>query len=278
MEPQSVDSLADALQWTVAKSPFPKVRNGSQAIGTTLERILDTDGPDTPWTPDLGVGIELKTHDTSSGTPLTLFCREPEPGNRKCWNGDLVSRYGAETDDGANQEVGVYGQARSSDTFEVEVTERKLTVYGADGQYCAHFNIDTLVKSALKKLRHLAVVGGEKVTLEDGEKGYKYTEAVYYSDPVEEEWREAFRDGRIELHFRMGTKDSGENRNHGSAWRIQPMHLDSLYDTKVDLLDPDCDLSEIPLPQQTLGRVDQTPNYSGEGASVQRSQGRLDEF
>lgn len=76
--------------------------------------------------------------------------------------------------------------------------------------------------------------------MRDGREYFHYNEAYHLDGFDPHEFINLMREGDITVDLRMHIKESGANRNHGTAWRIMDeSKLDRAFQQRTPLLDPD---------------------------------------
>lgn len=140
-----------------------------------------------------------------------------------------------------------------------------MRILDGTGRLCVSYPYRQLREALDRKFEHLVLINADRVTMPNGATGYDYTGATYHLGIDVDAWESLLRNGQCIVDIRMGRKDDGGVRSHGTAFRLSEQLIGEMYAESVDLLDTSVNLDEYPLPQRTLDTgVDHTT------ASVQK--------
>lgn len=212
-------------------------RNADTGIGKTLEDLLGIEennipGPDT-------AGVELKSVRRNSGSLTTLFTKEPPRGDeyRPLWSQDMIHQLGYIDDDGRPAlKVTIEPDMPNSQGFYLNYTDSDIEIKHEDAGTCAIYPLEWLQDKFEDKFPQLVMVFAE-TEMRDDREYFHYDEAYHLDGFDPEEFVNLMREGEITVDLRMHLKESGANRNHGTAWRIMDeSKLDRAFEERTQLL------------------------------------------
>jgi len=224
-------------------------RSGNTGIGKTLEDLLDIDENNVPG-PD-AVGIELKSMRHGSGSLTTLFTKEPPRSKRPFWGTKMVRELGYEDDKGREAlKVTIRPDTPNNQGFYLDYDTDSVSIVHEDVGVCAIYPLDFLQKRFEDKFPAAVMVFAETKQI-DGTEHFWYDEAYHLDGFDSQAFIRLMREGVITLDLRMHLKESGANRNRGTAWRIMDeSRLDEAFSERTPLLE-DTDLDDIPVGSQS---------------------------
>jgi hypothetical protein len=240
---EDFDDFVQRLREIKAMGFVESHRSGNTGIGKTLEDLLgieenNVQGPD-------AVGVELKSVRRSSGSLTTLFTKEPPRGaeHRPFWGQEMVRELGYVDDKGREAlKVTIEPDNPNNRGFFLDYTDSEIIIKHVDQGPCAIYPLSFLQDRFEEKFPQLVMVFADTET-RDGNEYFHYNEAYHLDGFNPSEFLQMMREGVITVDLRMHLKDSGANRNRGTAWRImQESELDRAFEKRVPLLDPDQDL------------------------------------
>jgi len=218
-------------------------RNADTGVGKTLEDLLGITENNVPG-PD-AAGVELKSVRRSSGSLTTLFTKEPPRGkeNRPLWGQEMIRELGYVDDDGRPAlKVTIEPDTPNSQGFYLNYTDHDIEIKHEDAGVCAIYPIEWLQEKFEQKFPQLVMVFAQSEK-RDGREYFHYDEAYHLDGFDPQEFINLMREGDITVDLRMHIKESGANRNHGTAWRIMDeSELDRAFEERTPLLDRDEDL------------------------------------
>lgn len=218
-----------------SKGWVKSTRSGNTGIGKTFEDLLNKveDNLDSPDFHD----IEIKTHEESSSSMLTLFTKSPS--YPRAANTMLRNNYGITNENGQKTlHATVSGNSITktstySFNFKVEAEEDVLRLYVYDLSGClvnsdVFWSYDALNTQIKKKLKTIAVIYGEK-SIQNCETYYKYSEIDIVTGLTIEGLKLAIKNGDLKVDLRIGVYNSGKNKgkthDHGTGFRIMLSNL-----------------------------------------------------
>lgn len=213
-------------------------RSGNTGIGKTLEDLLGIEenniqGPD-------AVGVELKSLRRSSGSLTTLFTKEPPRGSkhRPFWGQKMVRELGYIDDKGREAlKVTIEPDTPNNQGFLLDYTDSEIIIKHVDQGPCAIYPLDFLQEQFEEKFPQLVMVFADSKK-QNGSEYFHYNEAYHLDGFNPEEFLKMMREGIITVDLRMHLKESGANRNRGTAWRImEEPELDRAFEERTPLLD-----------------------------------------
>lgn len=214
-------------------------------IGKTFEDHLGVDENNNK-APDFA-GFEVKSKRSETTSYLTLFTKSPS--SPKGVNAFLRDTYGEPYENSAdlkrlhtsifanrfNSYRGKYGFKITNDKENKRVViEIKDLCTGTidDSTSWSYADIDSCLTKKLKAL--FFVYADTKV--EDGVEYFHYTKAEIYRTPSLKRLLDLIDAGRLMVDIRIGSYKSGKNigkpHDHGTAFRVLPADLFSLYEEK----------------------------------------------
>lgn len=293
MEPQSAEELALRLETLRNAGSVESVANGSQSAGKTLEYYLRVDDSHSKFDPDLSTGIELKTVGSDMNTLMTLFTLEPSTKYR--WGKELIDYYWNDGDvtDAENADYALHATLHANRvdsngmTLDVAESGDIFVTDTKSGNSLARYTGNDLNHGLTQKFNYLMVVESKrkKVGLDRNDRDilFRYPDATYFSGIQTDAFRELVREGVVSLDIRMKVKQSGELRNHGTAWRINASKIPEMYESVFEVFDTDTEFASLPTPDQDV-LIDREPvaaispepsansDDSGEGQQMQLAQ------
>lgn len=212
-------------------------RNADTGVGKTLEDLLGIDENNIPG-PD-AVGVELKSVRRNSGSLTTLFTKEPprSPEHRPLWSQRMVRELGYIDDDGRQAlKVTIEPDVPNSRGFYLDYRRDRVEIAHQDEGTCAIYPLDWLQETFERKFPQLVMVFADS-TRKDGREYFHYNEAYHLDGFDSDEFLTLMREGTITVDLRMHLKESGANRNRGTAWRIMDeSELDRAFEERNALL------------------------------------------
>ncbi|WP_435068293.1 MvaI/BcnI family restriction endonuclease [Haloplanus sp. C73] len=221
-------------------------RAGNTGIGKTLEDLLGIDENNIPG-PD-AVGVELKSTRRDSHNLTTLFTKEPPKDERPFWGTKMVKELGYVDDKGREAlKVTIRPSTPNSRGFSLDYDNTSVSVVHEEVGVCATYPLDYLQERFEEKFPALVMVLADTKKV-DGREYFWYNEAYLLDGFDGDAFLRLMRDGEITLDLRMHLKESGANRNRGTAWRIMDdSRLDEAFEERIPLLGEQ-DASEIDSP------------------------------
>lgn len=218
-------------------------RANDTGIGKTLEDELGIEENNVPG-PD-AVGVELKSARKESDSPTTLFTKEPPKDARPFWGTKMVEELGYEDDKGRQAlKVKLQPKVPNNQGFYLDYDETSVAVAHEEVGVCARYPLDFLQERFEEKFPAIVMVLADTKTI-DGREHFWYNEAYLLDGFDSEAFLQLMRDGEIILDLRMHLKESGYNRNRGTAWRIMDeSRLDEAFAERTPLLG-DIDVDDI---------------------------------
>jgi hypothetical protein len=232
------EEFVEGLQEIKAMGWVETHRNADTGVGKTLEDLLGITENNVPG-PD-AAGVELKAVRRSSGSLTTLFTKEPPRGkeHRPLWSQEMIRELGYTDDDGRPAlKVTIEPDIPNSQGFYLNYTDHDIEIKHEDAGTCAIYPIDWLQKKFEQKFPQLVMVFAQSEK-RDGREYFHYDEAYHLDGFDGDEFLNLMREGDITVDLRMHIKESGANRNHGTAWRIMDeSELDRAFEERTPLLD-----------------------------------------
>ncbi len=222
-------------------------RAGNTGIGKTFEDYLGVQENNLK-DPDFE-GFEVKSKRTLSNSLTTLITQSPT--SPRGINSILRERFGYEVEDVNHKELrttpkyGGFNTCRSGFGFGIVINEEceriELHIKKLETEEIEMNNIywsfDNLKDAINTKLTNLFLVKASKQDLDDGEY-FHYTEAtVYFGGGDFDKFLRFIKEEKIKIDIRLGSYESGEPHDHGTAFRIDVKHLFELYDEKLEIND-----------------------------------------
>jgi hypothetical protein len=237
-------------------------RNANTGVGKTLEDLLGIEENNVPG-PD-AVGVELKAVRRSSESLTTLFTKEPPRGSeyRPLWSQEMIHELGYIDDKGREAlKVTIYPDEPNNQGFYLDYSDDTIKIEHNEAGTCAIYPIDWLQEKFEDKFPQLVMVFADNEYRDDIEY-FRYDEAYHLDGFDGEEFLQLMREGIITVDLRMHLKESGANRNRGTAWRIMDVSkLDRAFETRTPLLEQgdeiDADATN-PSEQQQTDEFDDT--------------------
>lgn len=223
-------------------------RSGNTGIGKTLEDLLGIEENNVPG-PD-AVGVELKAMRKGSGSLTTLFTKEPPRDERPFWGTKMVRELGyVDDEDRQALKVTIQPDDPNNKGFYLDYDNKFVSVVHEEVGTCARYPLSFLRKRFEDKFPQLVMVFADREYI-DGTEHFHYTDAYHLDGFDSNAFLQLMRDGVITLDLRMHLKESGANRNRGTAWRIKDeSRLDEAFAARTSLLD-DTELDSIPVTSQ----------------------------
>lgn len=226
-------------------------RNADTGVGKTLEDLLGIEENNIPG-PD-AVGVELKTVRRNSSSLTTLFTKEPPRGtsSRPFWGQQMVRELGYTDDKGRPAlKVTIEPEEPNNQGFYLNYTEQQVEIAHIDKGPCGIYPLDFLQEVFESKFPELVMVFAD-TREKDGREYFHYNKAYHLDGFDSDAFLALMREGIITVDLRMHLKESGANRNHGTAWRINEEHqLDRAFDQRTSLLDK-TDIEEVQFRSQS---------------------------
>lgn len=243
-EPQNnFDILRNKLEQIRVRGPVPCTRQNNRdgGIGNTLEDLLNI-RENNLQIPDY-LEYEIKSQRVDTTSPITLFSIATENRN----NRRLFDKYGQTTNDNTRRlywtvYMGrlacLYGRYECQLEFDNLITPQRLYVKIKD---TITNNIDTQAYWDLQHVREIAnnkirnLVACHAQTINSGNNRYfQYKNFNCYFNFSFDKLLDCIRDGLVQVDFRIGAdltgNHAGKYHDHGSAFRIQGIHLYKLYE------------------------------------------------
>lgn len=250
------EGFAERLREIKAMGYVQTHRNANTGVGKTLEDLLGIEENNIPG-PD-AVGVELKAVRRSSGSLTTLFTKEPPRGSeyRPFWSQQMVRELGYIDDKGREAlKVTIRPDEPNNQGFYLDYTDDTIQIMHEDEGACAIYPIDWLRDKFEDKFPQLVMVFAEN-EMRDGVEYFWYDEAYHLDGFDGDEFIQLMREGVITVDLRMHLKESGANRNRGTAWRIMDeSELDRAFEERTPLLKQgeklDIDVEKPPEQKQT---------------------------
>ena len=220
-------------------------RKGNTGIGKTLEDRLRIEENNIPG-PD-AVGVELKAMRRESSSLTTLFTKEPPRSERPFWGTKMVRELGYIDDkDRQALKVTIRPDKSNNKGFYLDYDHDSVSVIHEEVGVCAKYPLDFLQDRFEDKFPALVMVFADTKRI-DGVEHFWYRDAYHLDGFDPDAFLQLMRDGDITLDLRMHLKESGANRNRGTAWRIMDeRRLDEAFEERTPLLD-DTDVDDIPV-------------------------------
>lgn len=230
IDPKVIDHIKTSQDWN---QYFPTIRKGNTGVGMTLEHLCDIPENNIKG-PDL-FDAEMKAKRLDSDCLLTLFTSNPYRAVRK-----LTTEYGTDAYDeyGNLSRRRLYHTVKNghSDLFSLDDADDGMLLLN-EGEVVAKWS-EAQFTRALKKLTNLCLIDAKTRTTPDGSEEFKYTGFTYYHGFDPQAFYELLLDGGAYVDFRAHfCHVKKKMRDHGTAFRINPVRLASLYDghQRVDL-------------------------------------------
>lgn len=234
---EDFDAFLTKLQEIEAMGWVETHRNADTGVGKTLEDLLGIEENNVPG-PD-AAGVELKAVRRNSGSLTTLFTKEPPRGSeyRPLWSQEMIRELGYTDDDGRPAlKVTIEPDEPNSRGFYLNYTDTDIEITHEEAGICAIYPIDWLREKFEQKFPQLVMVFA-KSEMRNGREYFHYDEAYHLDGFDAREFLNLMREGDITVDLRMHLKESGANRNHGTAWRIMDeSKLDRAFEERTPLL------------------------------------------
>ncbi|MBE0425368.1 MAG: hypothetical protein IBX72_01815 [Nitrospirae bacterium] len=207
----------------------PTIRKSSTGVGHTFEQKMGLSETNIPI-PDLGGRVEIKTTRKDSTSLVTLFTF-----NRGVWNipqKELIERYGYIDNSGrkALKNTVYYGRQISQGlSLLIDEHNNEVNLIDEAGNILATWDVYIMVGKLMSKLSRVLFVIAERRFNTNGEEEFFYNEAYILTDPIPQNFINAFRSGKVGIDLRMHLKENGSVRNRGTAFRIKEINLWDLY-------------------------------------------------
>lgn len=232
-------------------------RNADTGVGKTLEDKLGIKENNIPG-PD-AVGVELKAVRSDSGSLTTLFTKEPPRGNdyRPFWSQEMVRELGYIDDKGREAlKVTIRPNKPNNRGFYLDYTEDTVIIAHEDKGSCGIYPIDWLQEKFEEKFPQLVMVFAD-TEKRDGYEYFHYNQAYHLDGFDGNEFLNLMREGVITVDLRMHLKETGANRNRGTAWRIKDeSELDRAFADRTPLL-TDVDVEVVESAAESSGEPQQ---------------------
>ncbi len=213
-------------------------RNADTGVGKTLEDLLGIEENNVPG-PD-AAGVELKSVRRDSGSLTTLFTKEPprSAANRPFWAQKMVRELGYVDDKGRPAlKVTIEPDQPNNRGFYLNYTDDRIEIAHVDAGACAVYPIDFLRETFESKFPQLVMVFAD-TEMREGKEYFHYNDAYHLDGFDGDAFLDLMREGVITVDLRMHLKESGANRNRGTAWRIMDeSELGRAFAEKTPLLD-----------------------------------------
>mgnify|MGYP003835994039 FL=1 len=233
----SFEEFVERLREIKAMGYVETHRNADTGIGKTLEDLLGIEENNVPG-PD-AAGVELKSVRRSSASLTTLFTKEPPRGKeyRPLWGQEMIRELGYIDDDGRPAlKITIEPNRPNNQGFYLNYTKSDIEIAHEDAGVCAIYPIEWLQKKFEQKFPQLVMVFAES-EMRNGREYFFYDEAYHLDGFDGAEFLNLMREGDITVDLRMHIKESGANRNHGTAWRIMDeSELDRAFEERTPLL------------------------------------------
>ena len=232
------DDFVEELK-NISKMGFVEThRNSDTGVGKTLEDLLGIEENNVPG-PDTA-GVELKSVRNDSGSLTSLFTKEPPKGDehRPFWSQKMVNELGYVDDKGRQAlKVTIKPDEPNNRGFFLDYTDDTIEIVHEEVGTCAIYPIDWLQNKFEDKFPQMVMVFAD--TEDRGGREYFHYVDAYHLDGFDgDEFLNLMREGIITVDLRMHLKESGANRNRGTAWRIMDeSKLDRAFAERTPLLD-----------------------------------------
>lgn len=245
---EEFDGFVDRLREICRAGYVETHRNADTGVGKTLEDLLGIEENNVPG-PD-AVGVELKAVRRDSGSLTTLFTKEPPQGSeyRPLWSQAMIRELGYIDDKGREAlKVTIEPDEPNNRGFYLDYTADTIEIVHEDAGTCAIYPIEWLRKAFEAKFPQVVLVVAD-TEMRDGREYFHYNEAFHLDGFDGDEFLALMREGIITVDLRMHLKESGANRNRGTAWRIDDeSELDRAFAERTPLLeDVDADGTAAP--------------------------------
>lgn len=218
-----IDHIKSAQDWT---QHFPTIRKGNTGVGMTFEhqcRIPENNlaGADLR-------DAELKAKRVDSDSLLTLMTKNPPRAVRR-----LTNEFGTDTfdEDGKLYRRRLYHTLRNgrSDLFELADTDDGLDLISLNTGGVVASWTSALLSKGLGKLTNLCLIDAH-TRLVEGEEHFQYSGFTYYHGFNQQAFIDMLLAGEAFIDFRAHyCHVKKKQRDHGTAFRIDPSKLSSLY-------------------------------------------------
>ena len=229
-------------------------RSGNVGIGKTLEDFLEIDENNISG-PDFSV-YELKSTRRQSSTMLTLFTKTPAPkGAIK----ELVDNFGYKQRKSSSKtkQTTLVAFDNGSDNTPLEDKELHVTVdaikpnsvglqlffvgerlhFKNDKGIVAYYDRDTLEKAFEKKYHSMIYVIAD-CKKEGKQELFWFNEAYRLDRFGFSTFMKLIKDGLLKVDIRVGHYPDGRVHDHGTAFRILPIHLPKCFEVIECILEP----------------------------------------
>lgn len=227
-------------------------RNHNTGVGKTLEDKLGITENNIPG-PD-AVGVEIKTTRKNSGSLTTLFTKEPPKDRRPMWGKRMIRELGYVDDkDRQALKVTIRPDEPNNQGFYLTYDSDSVSIMHETAGECATYPLSYLQDRFEEKFPALVMVFADSKDV-NGREYFRYTDGYLLDGFNPSSFLNLMRDGVITLDIRMHLKESGGNRNRGTAWRIMDeSRLDEAFDQRAPLLD-ETNIEDIsaPAPQSAV--------------------------
>jgi hypothetical protein len=244
---QSFDEFVDTLREIHQEGWVETHRNHNTGVGKTLEDKLGITENNIPG-PD-AVGLELKATRKDSGSLTTLFTKEPPKDRRPLWGQEMIRELGyIDSKDRPALKVTIKPDTPNNQGFYLDYDSDSVSIMHDEAGECATYPLDYLQERFEEKFPALVMVFADSKDV-DGTEYFLYSEAYLLDGFNPEAFLDLMRDGAITLDIRMHLKESGANRNRGTAWRINDeSRLNEAFEERTPLLN-DTAVEDIPAPE-----------------------------
>lgn len=242
---KSFEEFVERLQEIKQMGHIETHRKGNTGIGKTLEDLLGIEENNIPG-PD-AVGVELKAMRSNSSSLTTLFTKEPPRSERPFWGTKMVNELGYVDDkDRQALKVTIRPNKPNNKGFYLDYDDTSVSIMHEEVGTCAVYPLDFLQERFEDKFPQLVMVFADIKYINNIEH-FWYKDAYHLDGFDSNAFLRLMRDGDITLDLRMHLKESGANRNRGTAWRIMDeSRLDEAFDERTSLLDGTT-LDDIPV-------------------------------
>ncbi|GMT42336.1 MAG: hypothetical protein IEMM0002_0747 [bacterium] len=232
----NLSQLKRELRKLEGKGFIPSKRKGSTGVGYTFECELGFKENNIPI-PDAGGRVEFKASRKDSSSAITLFTFD-----RRVWKNyrELVSKYGYY--DKVKSRPSLYSSVKFGNPNSIGLfltldhSGNYFIIKHTDGNEIGTWKISHIVSRLLSKLPILLFVLAERRKTKSGLEEFHYNKALLCSHPSDDNFLDAFKNGKAFIDIRMHLKSNGTTRNHGTAFRISESSMYEFYEEIKKLL------------------------------------------
>lgn len=228
--------LVERLTQLKEKGFLETSRKGPTGIGHLLEKELGLFETNIAI-PDIGGRIELKATRRKSNSLITLFTF-----NRAVWlinQKDLILHYGYKDE---NHRFSLYSTVNNkvpnAQGFYLELDESKNLIilrHKNTNEHLAQWSTYVIAGKFMTKMDRIILTFADSQEI-GGKEYFHFNEAILLEHPTPEKFLEAFKQNEMFIDLRMHLKDTGNVRNHGTAFRISEANLVLLYTKRRQLI------------------------------------------